>query len=108
MRLLAYVVVTALCVFSTSSSSAQQTPAGSEPSSGVSAPNAVVNAPVVPAPNTVQPAPGPAEPVSSAVTADPKAGLSNSVVPAATARTPGALPTDAKVERANAWVAFEQ
>jgi hypothetical protein len=96
--LLAYAVVTALCVCSTSPTSAQQAPVGSDPNTAAPAPSAVV-----PASNGV---------VSPAVVPAPAAVVSPpGVAPtpaAAPVSAPSAVVSDPRVERANAWVTFEQ
>ena len=115
MRLLAYVVVTALCVCSTSSSSAQQAPVGASPSPAVTLPAVTVPEPVVTAPTAVGGTAGGADPaaaapapnaagVNSAVGAQPSTvGTTNSAL-----NTPSPVVTDKRLERADAWVAFEQ
>lgn len=119
MRLLAYVVVTALCVGSASSSSAQpaagttdprpgQAPAAAAPgdatNTAVSAPGTTgvapsVPAPIVTAPTEAAPAVG-AE--AAAVVAEPRSTAPSSAV------APSTTVSEAKLARGDAWVAFEQ
>lgn len=125
MRLLAYVVVTALCVGSTSSSSAQQAagttdprpsdprlrgaaPAaapGTDPNTPAAAPSAPVTAPSVPDPIVTAPTEAAAPEVAAETSTVVPAPYP--VAPAPSVIAEGAAVSDSKLERADAWVAFE-